>query len=436
MRTAPVVLALAALVGLTGCPEDCPDCDIPCPPPLPLSVSPPGLLLVGEPARLSFLEGFFLEGGCGNGTSRPTSASSEVYDPLGTLVPSTVLFQGASAPTLVFTPERPGPHHIYVLFSPAGGLHQMDVQVAVDQSAKAPVHVLPEMCQSLERTRQGAWVCDSTIYRGSVFEQRLDGAWLTVAGDVVWAVENHRIRRFVDTGAALALTHALGITSDVAEFLLATPDELLVLHGSTLKRYTPSGNTLLASAPASWSSGGRLAPDASRGLLLRDGDRLAVVSLDSTLRMQACPYQLTATGPVRTQAPCQLLQGTLVGFEPAALWEELFASNTDRRPVLRRWVWNGGQLTEYASQFLGSLLDLDYQPLLRRSSVVPLVRSRDRSDPLIAVVTGAPTERTLLFERLDKQIDGGLASPAFYWGRPARSDSGTPMTIRGRPSSP
>jgi hypothetical protein len=438
-NTRSVLLLFVALLGLAGCSDDCPGCDvIPCSPPdLPPSPQP-SMLMAGRPARLTLRPN--PADPCGSSLdAQPTSATAEVYGPDGALVPSTIAFSGGSQAALTFTPAQPGAHHVLIAFEPVGGLHQFDLEAVSDLSADAPSLTLPELCTSLERTQQGAWVCGSTVIRNDTVVAQFTGARLAVAGDVVWVVTDTQARRFVDTGSALQQTHAVTYPTRRVEFLLASTDELLALYPSSLMRFTAGTELTRVEILAPWSTF-PVGAQAPHGILLRDGPRVAVItrllnSKDSTL--QVCPYLLTASGLEKPQANCQGLPGTVAGFEPAVLWT-VGLPDAPAGGVIRRWAWTAGRLEEQSSMNLGANLRFIDQPL-HRSTAVPLVRgSTTAVQPnfVTTVAAWSAEHRRILLERLDSEIIEAYASPSFYWGRVPPLTTATSTHLRIRPSTP
>ncbi len=432
----PFLLLFAVLLGLSGCTDDCPDCDaIPCPEPVPAPPLRPGILLAGKPARMLIPPR--LSTCAGPQDPQPSSATVEISGPDGALIPSTISVSASSTATLTFTPQQPGPHHVLIVFSPVGGLHQFDFHVARDRSAEAASLTLPQTCTRLERTLQGAWACDTTIFRDGTPVVQFSGVWLAVAGDVVWVVTERQTRRFVDTGSELVLTHAVDRPSGRVEFLLASPDELLVVQPQLLAHFTAGTQLTVATAPAAWSSLpiGFQAPAA---VILRDADRVLVVTRthysSPTPGLAACPYLLTPSGPQRTQAACQPVPGNVVGFEPSVLWTVGLPDNPTGGAI-HRWTWAAGRFEEQSSLSLPpGVLFID-RPL-RGSSAVPLLRSALSPTPLTTVATWSPEQRQVLLEHLDTEITEIFVSPSFYWGRTAPSSSNNTTRVLIRPSTP
>jgi hypothetical protein len=440
MKRIGLLLMLGALLSLSGCPseeEECLDCPVPCErPPAPFMPEMPGLIRVGQRTEIRLQNA--LLGMCGGkAVSEKSTLTAEVTDPDGVLLAKETFDERLAIAVFAFTPRRPGPHHFLVAFEPPGALLQFDLDAAIDRSSTTQALTLPGTCNSLERTLKGTWVCDSAIYREGLRVGSFDGATVAVAGDVVWVVSPSRVERYEDTGSALTLTASVEPTEGSAEFLLASGDELLVLHRSTLVRYTASGAQLLASPPVPWNSGEEpVGPLAPRGLLLRDRDQLAVISGKSQLDgpgLQLCPYQLTASGPLRIAAPCQEFLGLVAGFEPAALWTKRHASRFGGAS-LHRWSWEAGRLVEQTSLNLSFRLQVIEQPLVR-STALPVVRSLATSVPatasVFAVATWSEQWRSLVFEHLDAELTEPLASPSFYWGRlPSIGSSSTRIRPR------
>lgn len=448
-----LVLALLLLIGLTGCPEEpvvegCFE---------PFEIFPdlanPGIVRAGEPARVYALPlGFKV---CVNdATNYPSSAIAEVTDPAGGALAAQIELGTRSTVTAVqFTPAQLGPHHVLIEFAPRGGIHQLDVYAAQDRTAEAPGQSLSRICTSLERTLQGAWVCESAVLRGTEQLGTFTGARLAVAGDVIWVVDSASVRRYVDTGTALTLTGTAPRTATGLEFLLASPNELVVLLSNSLMLYTFQDGALTPGGATSWFRPTTpIMPESPYGVLLREGGQLAVATRTSSgtsTFVQVCPYQLLSGRFERTTGACSQFQGEIIGFEPGVLWTKdlpLAASpSTEPNPLrIRRWVWAEGQLTEQGSLSLGIHVAVSDRPGTR-SAVVPLVYNTLLSGnvpanppsipPVYSVVTWSPQRQALLLEHLDEEIANGYASPGLYWGMAPPGAPG-PTKVCLRPPSP
>jgi hypothetical protein len=451
--TCRLVLAWVFLIGLTGCPED-PVVEG-CFEPFELfpNLENPGIVRVGEPARVYALPLSFQV--CVNdASSYPSSATAEVSGPAGEALATQIELGTRSTVTAVqFTPARPGPHHVLIEFAPRGGLHQLDVHAAQDRTAEAPSQSLSRICTSLERTLQGAWACESTVLRGTETLGSFIGARLAVAGDVIWVVDSSSVRRYVDTGTALTLTGTTTRSATGIEFLLASPNELVVLLHNSLMLYTFEDGALTPGGATSWlRPTSPIMPDSPYGVLLREGGQLAVAtrtSSGSNAFVQVCPYQLLSGRFERTPGACSQFLGEIIGFEPGVLWTRdlphITSSSAEPNPLqIRRWMWAGGQLSEQGSLSLGIHVVISDRPKMR-SAVVPLVRntilggnpsSHSPSIPHIAsVVTWSPQRQTLLLEHLDEEITNGSASSGLYWGA---APPGAPQStkVRLRPETP
>jgi hypothetical protein len=265
-----------------------------------------------------------------------------------------------------------------------------------------------------------------------------------VAGDVVWVVDALRIQRFVDTGTALESSGPLEHAQGRAEFLLASADELVILHDTTLQRITFNGTALASTGASPWQPGSTpVTPMGPKGLLLRTGDQLAIVSstvMSTGPANLACAYRLEAGRFVRTSANCQTFTGQIVGFEQSIIWtaSETFTANLFSD--LRRLEWGGSTLEDQASLPLGSDLELPSRDLTLRNSVVPVViaiaLSSSNQRPRGAVAVYSPERRTLLLEFLDSEIPAPIASSSLLWGSPAIGGTSAGARIRVRPTTP
>jgi hypothetical protein len=388
---------------------------------------------------------------------RPSSVTAEVFGPDGALVPSDVsLSEGTPAEgtlaELRFTPLQPGPYHVLVAFSPVGGIHQFDFHAAQDRSAEAASLTLPEPCSSLERTLQGAWVCGTKLFRDGTAVAEFPEARLAVSGDVVWVVDETQTRRFVDTGSALVQTHAVNRPPGRVGFLLPSADELLALQHYSLRHrlllhYT-AGTELTVASTLIESVELGVGPVAPAGVILRDADQILVLTMVDCgcMRLiafpQACSYQLTPTGPQRTQAPClNPAPDGVVGFERGALWTG-YINFTTGDGVISRWTWAAGRFEKQSSlrPKLNSKADFVSPPsTFNGPSVVPVLRSIPSlryPDPITTVVTWSPARQQIVLEQLDPDISEVSASPSFYWGRVPPLTSNTATRVRIRPPTP
>jgi hypothetical protein len=438
-------LALTILgLGLGGCSEDTFDC-IPSPGPITQPNQAPGVVVTGQRVRMKVTPASEVAG-CGTlESSIPIAATAEIEGPDGQPVENQfTLVQRARTPsTLEFTPQLPGPHHITVTFSHIGGLHQFDLHAAWDRSAEAANEPFPLSCVSLERTSKGTWVCDTAVVRGSTLVQSFIGTYLAVAGDVIWVADSVRIQRYVDTGTNLVLTASYSHNHGPVEFLLASPDELTVLHSGFLESYFFSSGTLAGSG-LSWTRPSQpVNTQGSYGVLLRDGARVGLVTRipsKDTAAVQVCTYELAPGRIVPPQGTCPSVPGELIGIEPGVLWtRDLPASNPQgqNQGLVRRWQWSDNQIREQGSISLGPNATVFERPM-KRWEAVPLVRNvaTDSDIPVLtAVVAWSPQRKAVLLEHYDASLGGAFASRAFYWG----SSSGTSATttrIRLRPPTP
>jgi len=425
-------------LGLCGCPsnESC-NASPSSNPDIPVA-----LLVVGEPVEMTLSA--FENGGCAPVGVLPERLTVEITRPDGQLVPNeaTVDEPRAHRGLLRFTPENPGLHHFLATFEPVGGIEQFDLHVARDRSAEAPLTSHRSTCNTLERTDHGSLVCSSQVFRADGFLlANLPEGRTAVAGNVVWVADNTRIQRYVDTGTKLELSATLSHAEGAAAFLMATPDELLVLYPLALQRLTFDGAALVSTGRTAWAGATPIDISSQRlqGVLLRSGPRVALVSSAPASEgqgLQACAYQLEAAGPVRTGEPCQFLAGSLLGYERSVLWMGTPAPVTLRTETLRRMEWTGNQLETRGSLFVGPSLGVDTSGI-RGPTSVPILKGAPyelRGLPIRASVpVYLPGEDQLSLEVLDTEIEYPQASPTLFWGTP-RNGSGT--RIRTRPLPP
>lgn len=437
-------LALALLgLGLPSCSDDS-DC-LPTPGPINQVERAVGVVVAGQPVRMEVIPASE-SAGCGTlESSAPIAATAEVEGPDGQPVENqfTLVMRSRAPSTLEFTPKLPGPHHITVMFSHIGGLHQFDLHAARDRSAEPPSEPLPLPCTSLERTTQGAWVCDTSVVRGATVVNTFGGMSLAVAGDVLWAVDSTRVQRYVDTGTALVLTASASHGYGSAVFLLASAEELSVLHSSTLASYAFSAGTLSASS-TSWSRPTLpINTQGPYGVLLRDGARVGVATrllLRDTVSVQLCTYELSPGKIVPQVGACPSVPGELAGFEPGVLWTRDLPALTQQgqnQGLVRRWQWSDNQLREQGSISLGPNATLVEQSQ-KRWEALPLVRnlSTGANIPRVtAALAWSAQRKAISLEHYDASLGDAFASRAFYWG----TISGAPATatrIRLRPPPP
>jgi hypothetical protein len=427
-------------LGLWGCSSSS---DTPCnTAPDPTPAAPMALLVVDEPVRMSLSP--FESGGCAPVGVLPERLTAELTGPDGQVVPSeaSMNLPDSLNGTLRFTPRKPGLHHFIAAFEPVGGLQQFDLHVARDGSAQAPLTKYPGSCQTLERTDHGSLVCGSQVIRADRFLlANLPAGRTAVAGNVVWLAGSTRIQRYVDTGTKLELSATLSHTEGAAAFIMATPDELLVLYPQALQRITFDGAVLVSTGRTAWAGADTLNIYSERlhGLLLRSGARLALVSrapASEGLGLLACSYQLEAAGPVRTGEPCQFLPDRLLGYERSVLWMGTQIPGRPGIDTLHRMEWTGSQLETRGSLFVGPSLSVGASGIQGPTSVPTLQAAPNelRGLPMRAgVPVYLPGEDQLSIESLDVELVGPQASSTLFWGT-SRSESGS--RIRQRPSTP
>ncbi len=432
-------LFLIALCGLSGCsPDDAPVlCDIA---PAPRLSQQPGILLVGQTARLEIFP--LTQPSCGPEIGElPSSVTAELEGPGGEVLEGHIELGRPGFPSVLqFTPLHPGPHHILVAFSHVGGIHQFDIHAAQDRSAEIPRITLPKACSSLERTFQGTWVCGTELLRDGAPVASFPGSRLAVAGDVLWVVDSTRVQRYVDMGTELLLTGSVEHSRGTADFLLAFSHELVLLQGHLLARYTFQEGTVVSGDAELWTPGVPIASHGPTGVLLRQGEQLALASrtkIGDSAAVQVCPYQLLSGRFRRTQQECSRFPGEIVGFEPTILWTRdipLLTSNGVSGGLLRRWEWREGRLVEQGSLNVGTQARVIDPPLLRPSAV-PLLYSElsgAAAGSTTAVATWAPLEQEIRLEHLDAHMVESSASPALYWGRQLPLGTSTEIQVRIR----
>lgn len=438
LRLFPLLMALA---GLSGCPEEpCFGGGVSVPPPV-----QPGIILVGEETTLRLAPNFV--GGCDpEDTPTPSSLTVEVSDPDNQPVEhiASLGSPASGVSTLRFTARKPGRHHIFAAFDPVGGVQQFDVHAAMDYSRAEPALTLPRPCIRLERTGQGAFVCDQDVLRDGAPVQSFTDSRLAVVGDVVWAVSPSRIQRYVDSGSALTLTATLENGRGPPEVLQASEDELVVISSSVVQRFTFSGTALAITGTALWTP--TSIPISFSGpmvLAVRTGDRLGIVTrtgLGSTTGYQVCPHGLEAGRFVRTTEACSSFSGVVVGYEPDALWvgDPQSFSETDFTS-LRYVQWTATGLVEQALLPLSFNLKLGVHPFNSRQTVAPTLTSTTAAInplPITTVAVYSADRRSILMEHLGLGTPETLASQRLIWAPPFASQPNGSTVVRVRPSAP
>jgi hypothetical protein len=446
MSAARMLLAVAALAGLTACPGPGNDCfDVGSP--STTAEPPPQLGVVGQPVNVDVEA--FLPFTCDGTEQLPDGLSSEVYAPDNRLVPSTPMLRGSRTGAVHFTPDQPGRYHVLAAFEPVGGIRQVGVLAAVDRTSESPLlSSLPETCAQLERTARGTLLCGAAVVRGGQVAQRLGAPGNTprlvaVAGDVVWAVDTSNVYRYVDTGAALTLSGQRSHGSAQPEFLLAREDELLVLHASWLQRFTFSAGTLTSTGLTPWDEvqATFMSNEQPLGFLVRAGDTLAVVGRGPLLRNEgfmigtrACTYHLVNGSYVRTkEVACQEMTGMPEGIEDGVLWVRetgtIPIGGASPSETVRRYVLTQGRFEEQGSLLLGPAIQI-ISSLLRSTSVP--VFGIGQPSPRLVVPTWRPAQRDLVLELVDRDLVSPSVSSTFFWGL---GPTGL-MRARARPSPP
>ncbi len=440
MKTRRFLCLLGALLGLSGCPG---------PGPCSVGVNPSStprdmsIIVVGEQVRLLVSPGIPENCDPAVDVPSPESFSVEISDPNNLPVDSqaTLGTPSTSSATIRFTPTKQGRYHVFAAFDPVGGLQQFDLYAARDRSAEAPVQTLTRSYNALERTQHGGWLGDSDFLRDGGLVQQFTGSRLAAAGDVVWAVSSTRIQRLVDTGTGLELSASLTHSQGAAMFLLASANELVILHAGVLQRITFDGTQLASTGVTSWVAGNApIGQPSLQAILLRTGDQLALVtgkmSTSGSPFLQVCPYTLQGGRFVSSGASCQLLSTEVMGFEPNVLWTGSRFSSLDMFNDVHRMEWTGTALVDQASLPLGQSFKVTtHTPELRNTAIpviTPLFPSLDARNR--ATVPVYAPDRGILLELLDADIPAPSASPTLLWGAPSSSSTGS--RIRIRPSTP
>lgn len=415
------VLAVALVLGVSGCggSDSCTPFELE-------QYIPAGMLLVDKPEEVFIGPSLGYAGTCRSldGASI-TSAHIEAFDPdqQPLVFESSLNDKDHDGVTLRFTPAKLGRYHFSVAFEPIGGIQQFDLLAAQDRASEPPLQQLSQPCETLERTRSGAWICRMNVFRGSAFLQQLPFGRMEVIGDVVWVVTSSEVLRYVDTGAKLELTASIAQPWGMPESLRATEDDVAVANASTIKLYTFDGSALSSTEPAQWPFPAQavLGTEGPRGLLLRTGDRLAAIQAVPGTQgsFQACTFQLGGGRFGRTAAPCQTLEGFVVGFEPQAVWAAIRLTPTSPARELRRLEWTGAELVQQASLALPETLEIHFPLGLFRSSLLPVLRPHFPLTTLLgrsAVPVYVPGGPLLRLVHMDAELSSAQATPSFFWG--------------------
>jgi hypothetical protein len=230
----------------------------------------------------------------------------------------------------------------------------------------------------------------------------------------------------VDTGRELTLTASLTYELNDPLFLLPSTDEVVVLHSSSvLQRLVFKGpDQLVSTGISSWDAPSLLFnhPFVPSEILLREGDRLAVVSHNRFVEppgafyTRLCPYQLDSEVFVRTAEDCVTVPGSTVGFEANVLWmagdDSRSGSNVR---MLHRWVWTEGKIMDQALLNLGTQLELRFWSI-KRASAVPIVTSAAGVTPYRHAAVAWSAERgKLLLQYLGEGFVAPVVSSTFLW---------------------
>lgn len=440
------LLFLGALVGLTGCPDTPCVADVP---PQGSSGFAPTMVVVGEQVSLRVAPSIAPDCGSSQPQQLPSSLSVEVYGPDNLPVASETVFtsNSRSSSTIKFRPQTPGRYHVFAAFDPIGGIHQFDLYAARDRILESTVFMLPKLCNALERTQHGGWMCDLDFIRDSALKQHFSDGRMAVAGNVVWVAGSSQVQRYVDTGTALELTASLPSNLGNAQFLLATETELLSLRGLTIERLVYAGTAALSvlgqvQLPSTSSMVGTTGLSA---LMVRSGDRLGVVTNApsggvvqplNSFTSQICTYKIEPSRIVRTADPCQTFSGNVVGYEPGGIWAGTQAFVGGQLDDLRWLEWTEAGIAQQASLPLGFNFTVSNQPIGPRNWVVPVITTasgaigRTRS----VVAAYSPEQRTILLELLDSELVSPYASGALMWTNP--NATGLNARVRVRPTTP
>ena len=436
---------LGALVGLAGCPDT--DCTV--------DVAPPGavnseisVVVTGEPVSLRFAPSIAPDCDASEPQPLPTAVSAEVYGPDNQLVASEVSFANSSrsSSTVKFTPTQAGRYHVFAAFDPVGGIHQFDLYAARNRILETTAFTLPKLCNSLERTERGGWMCDLDFIRNSAMEQHFAEGRMAVAGNVVWVAGSSSVQRYVDTGTELELTASVASNLGNAQFLLATETELLSLRGLTVERIVYDGAAALnvlgrVQLP---STSGMVGTTGLSALMVRSGDWLGVVTNApngdivqplNRFAIQICAYRIEPARIVRTADPCQTVSGHVVGYEPGGLWvgTQVFGEQFDDL----RWLdWTEAGITQQASLPLGFNFTMSVQSISSRNEAVPVLTTGGgvggRTRSVVAVYS--PERRAILLELLDTELVAPYATRDLLWINP--NATGSNYRVRVRPAAP
>ncbi|MBZ4420795.1 hypothetical protein [Myxococcus sp. RHSTA-1-4] len=443
MKTASPLLALTAVLAVSGCSAS----DAPCITPPSIggntSVSPPAYE-VDSSATLHVSP--FQTFACRDDTRAsqlPDSVTAQVFDPENTELPVEVsLSGGGSSAILRFTPRMAGRHHVLVAFAPVGSVQQFGAYVARPWRGSNSSITLPlPRCTQLDRTARGTWLCDGVALRepnakAVRFSTSTVAPDVAISGNVVWVVGEGRVRRFVDTGTDLELTGSLLLSQSLPaiQSRLATENELLVLDARSLHRFTFTDTGVLAAAGATpWPSGATVpfGIDSVTGLLVRVAeDRLMVVQMERAPDSRACPFQLGPDG-VYTAAPepCQPLPGLPVGYAEGTVWTRV--GDPFQAPfgqTLHLWKARKGALVEQGTLALDAPVQGVLSPL-RAGFIIPDVQLGSYPGAFSVMPVEPTLPGPLGLERLPGTSSLAqelrTVSPRFYWEGDNRPTNGS-----------
>jgi hypothetical protein len=380
--------------------------------------------------------------GCEEEPKTPTALSVEVLGPDGLPIEVETRFEPAPSPSgaVAFTAGEAGSYRLRGAFEPLGGTFLYDIHAARDRSAETQDRTLPFGCDALEVTSRGGWACGPFVLRedGTRVLTTPQGRF-AVAGDVVWRMEPQRIQRYVDTGTELTLTGTWAHAEGTVEALLATPDELVTLHATTLQRVTFDGTGLTGGGPTAWNTGAPASPmraGGPRGVLLRAGDTLGIAARvpprSTSYSNEACPYALTNGRFERTAEPCTPFLDEVVGFEPGGLWLRITRGGLEPRAL--SWnAWTEAGLVQRATLSLPwNLAEDTAQQLSPRST--PVLASRELlsgapapslAPPHVLLPTYDAAHQRIVLEYLGSGLLQPRSSGALLWGVLPQGGTGT-----------
>ena len=186
-------------------------------------------------------------------TSNPSTLRCSVTAPSGTSVECVAtrwvrpsLDEDNGTAKLSFTPSESGWHDVMATVAEGGEFRWR--LYALEKRGEV-ITTLDRRCGWLDRFADGAWLCDGVFLREGELAQPLHVELTALSGDFVWTFASGRLARLREPLAGQSFTLP-GQTFDTGlgtiTALLATPDEVLVVHRQGVLRIALDGTGALA----------------------------------------------------------------------------------------------------------------------------------------------------------------------------------------------